>query len=354
MTRTPPPPPRKPTPKQSSNPELPPKPYNFVSFPSERPNLQRPVGHHKYEHNRLHGTLYLTLKVQTSLHISTGIVAMGSDIGNNRIPLIKTMVQGVDQKLSIQGSSLKGCIRSVYEAITRSCICKTKANFRDIPEGYSKECKVDIKRETNKVCDACRIFGALNFQGLLDFNDAICLKIGSSNGFMPSLHAPRPHCKAYYKAGKIAGRKFYYNMSKSLDAGKDKGISVQQADREYTFTNQLHFQNLLSEELGTLLIILGQDKENCPIALKVGGGKPIGMGTMTVNIDKIELVNNLKRRYSSYELSKDDELTGEELQQFIKRKIQEAIHSHLLQEDQLKQLKAILSYPSKREPLSQY
>ncbi|WP_427156970.1 RAMP superfamily CRISPR-associated protein [Aliinostoc sp. HNIBRCY26] len=353
MSRTPYQPPRKPNSAGSSNPELPPKPYDFVSFPSERPNLQRPVGHDKYWSDRLHGTLYLTLKVQTSLHISTGIVAMGSDIGS-RIPLIKTMVQGVDQKLSIQGSSLKGCIRSVYEAITRSCICKTKANYRQIPEGYGKECKVDIRKDTNKVCDACRIFGALNFQGLLEFHDAVCLKSGFSNGFMPSLHSPRPHCKAYYKAGKIAGRKFYYNMSKSIDEGKDKGISVQQADREYTFTTQLHFKNLHSEELGMLLIVLGQDKENCPIALKMGGGKPIGMGTMTVTIDKIEPLHNLIRRYSFYELSKDNELIGENLKQFIKEKIQEAINSHLLQKDQLKELKAILNYPSNHEPLSQY
>ncbi|KZL50506.1 hypothetical protein [Nodularia spumigena] len=99
-------------------PELPPKPDELVSFPKERPNLQRPVGHHKYLSDRLHGTLYLKLKVQTSLHVSTGLVVMGSDI-DSKVSLIKTMVQGVDQKLSIQGSSLKGCIRSVYEAITK-------------------------------------------------------------------------------------------------------------------------------------------------------------------------------------------------------------------------------------------
>ena len=60
-----------------SSPELAPKPYEFVSFPQEKPNLQRPVGHHKYLSDRLHGTLYLTLKVQTSLHVSTGVSCHG-------------------------------------------------------------------------------------------------------------------------------------------------------------------------------------------------------------------------------------------------------------------------------------
>ncbi len=331
-----------------SSPELPPKPYEFVSFPKEKPNLQRPAGHHKYFSDRLHGTLALTLKVQTSLHVSTGVVVMGSDIGQ-KISLIKTMVQGIDQKLSIQGSSLKGCIRSVYEAITRSCICKTKASFREIPEGYARECKVDIRQDINKVCDACRIFGALNFQGLLDFNDANCLNTGFLNGFMPSLYAPCASCKAYYKGGNIAGRKFYYNMSKAIDKGEKEGISVQQAEKEYTFKTEINFKNLLPEELGTLLIVLGQDKENCPIALKVGGGKPIGMGTMIVNVDKINQRQNLKQRYSSYQDSENDDLIGDKLQQFIKDKIK-AAHLGLIQKEQLQQLTDILRYPSTREP----
>ena len=92
-------PPKKPIPKSASQSENA-KPYNFVSFPKDRPNLQRPYGHHKYDQNRLHGTLYLTLKVQTPLHVSTGAVVLGSDIGT-KISLIKTMVQGVDNKLSI-------------------------------------------------------------------------------------------------------------------------------------------------------------------------------------------------------------------------------------------------------------
>lgn len=45
------------------------------------------------------------------------------------------MVQGVDQKLSIQGSSLKGCIRSVYEAITNSTLAVITNRYRDkIPQ----------------------------------------------------------------------------------------------------------------------------------------------------------------------------------------------------------------------------
>ncbi|MFM7369161.1 MAG: RAMP superfamily CRISPR-associated protein, partial [Sphaerospermopsis kisseleviana] len=266
-------PPKKPIPKSASQSENA-KPYNFVSFPKDRPNLQRPYGHHKYDQNRLHGTLYLTLKVQTPLHVSTGAVVLGSDIGT-KISLIKTMVQGVDNKLSIQGSSLKGCIRSVYEAITNSTLPVITSRYKDKIPPERLSCK-----NKEKLCPASRVFGALDWQGLIEFNDANCEIVSFSTGFMPSLYRPRPdQSKAYFISGKVAGRKFYFNTSKAIDKGQKEGISVQQAGREYTFKTEIQFKNLLPEELGTLLIVLGQDKKY-PIALKVGGGKPIGMGTM--------------------------------------------------------------------------
>ncbi|QOV22544.1 RAMP superfamily CRISPR-associated protein [Anabaenopsis elenkinii] len=318
------------------------KPYQLVPFPKEPPKLQRPVGHHKYFRNRLHGTLYLTLKVQTSLHVSTGLVVLGSDI-NRKVSLIKTMVQDVDQKLSIQGSSLKGCIRSVYEAITNSTLGVVTNKYKDKMPHDRLPCK-----NKEKLCPASRVFGALNWQGLLDFNDATCTTTDFSLGFMPSLYSPRPNTQAYFITGKAAGRKFYFTTNKAIDKGENSGVAVQQAGREYTFMTQLHFKNLLSEELGTLLIALGQDPKY-PIALKVGGGKPIGMGTMTVSIDKILQPQDLTQRYSSYQVSAPDEITGENLAQFKQQHIQ-AAHSRLIEKPQLEKLAAILRYPSDRQP----
>ncbi len=357
MTSTPPRKPQRPTPptpprsRNFSQGTAAPKPYELISFPKERPTLQRPVGHHKYDSNCLHGTLFLTLKVQTSLHVSTGVVVMGSDIGS-RVPLIKTMIQGIDQKLFIQGSSLKGCIRSVYEAITRSCLCKTKAKMNQIPDGYG-ECKININKNLVSVCHACQIFGALNWQGLIDFSDAKCEKAGFSTGFMPSLYSPRPDvCRAYFdEKGKVAGRKFYYHTIRAIDKGQNQGITVQQAAKEYTFTTQLHLRNLKPEELGTLLIVLGQDPKY-PIALKVGGGKPIGMGTMTVEVTAVQVLQTAKDwrdRYSAYTPSQSLSLTGDALQQFISRQIQ-AAHSRLIQTPQLQELGEVLRYPTDREP----
>lgn len=351
MTSTPPRRPQKPTPQSPPSSRdysdgISPKPYDLISFPKQKPSLQHPAGHHKYHPHLLHGTLFLTLKVKTSLHVSTGVVVMGSDI-NSRVPLIKTMVQAVDQKLSIQGSSLKGCIRSVYEAITNSTLAVITSRYRaDIPP-ERLPCK-----NKKELCPASLVFGALDWQGLIDFSDAKCENAAFSTGFMPSLYRPRPdQRRAYFdEKGKVAGRKFYYHTISAIDKGQNQGIAVQQAAKEYTFTTQLHFRNLKPEELGTLLIVLGQDPKY-PIALKVGGGKPIGMGTMTVEVTAsqvLQTAQDWRDRYSAY-TPPSDLLDGDVLQQFIHKQLQ-AAHSRLIQKPQLQELGEVLRYPTDREP----
>lgn len=353
MTNNPLPKPRRSTPPPSSpvsnNPAETgePKPYELISFPKERPPKNPPAGHHQYLGDRLHGTLFLTLKVQTTLHVSTGVVVMGSDIGS-RVPLIKTMVQNIDQKLSIQGSSLKGCIRSAYEAITNSTLAVITSRYKDKIPQERLPCK-----NKQELCPASQVFGALDWQGLIEFSDAKCENTGFATGFMPSLYRPRPdQRRAYFDAkGNVAGRKFYYHTIRAIDKGQNQGITVQQAAKEYTFKTQIQFKNLTAAELGTLLIVLGQDPKYA-IALKVGGGKPIGMGTMTVEVTAARVLQNkgdLRDRYSSYNPPESDSMTGTKLQQFMQKNIQ-AAHSSLVQATQLQQLAEVLKYPTDREP----
>jgi hypothetical protein len=306
------------------------KPYRFIPFPQTPPPKARPAGHDRYLKDRLHGTLFVTLKVQTPLHVSTGLVAMGSDIGS-RVPLIKTMTLGSDRRLLIQGSSLKGCIRSLYEAITNSTLGVITSKYKDKMPRDRLPCS-----KKDELCPASQVFGALDWQGLVEFSDAMCESINYGTGFMPSLYAPRPQSREYY------------NFAKSIDKGQQQGIAVQQATKDFTFKTQIHFKNLKPAELGTLLIVLGQDP-NYPIALKIGGGKPIGMGTMTVTVREIERTGNLSDRYSSYIAPESDRLTGESLKQFMREQIQKA-HSDLIQVPQLQQLAEVLHYPTDREP----
>jgi CRISPR/Cas system CSM-associated protein Csm3 (group 7 of RAMP superfamily) len=319
-----------------------PKPYDFVSFPERRPTLSAPIGHDRYHPNRLHGALNLTLQVQTALHVSTGITGLGSDVGS-RLPLIKTMTTTA-QQLVIQGSSLKGCIRAVYEAMTNSTLAVITSKYRDKIPPDRLPCK-----DPKQLCPASRVFGALDWQGLVEFSDATCQSKQPSIGFMPSLYGPRPEqSQAYFTRGRATGRKFYYNMTRVIDRGENRGIPVQQASRQYTFKTTIHYKNLLPEELGILLMIFGQDPQS-PIALKVGGGKPIGMGTMTTTITAIDHVQDISDRYRDYRVA-NAQITGSAMQSFMQTQIAAAKGSQLLEKAQWQQLATILKYPGDREP----
>ena len=253
------------------------KPYQLIPFSPQRPNLNSPTGHDKFQSGYLHGTLFLSLTVRTPLHISTGILVMGSDINLDH-ELILTMTQGTDENPIIPGSSLKGCVRSVYEAITNSTLGIINRYFQEkIPKNRLPYGQKNSECSKNKLCPASRIFGALNWQGLVSFTDAKCQQT-SVIQFIPCLYPPQLkinnnlNSKYFDENGKVKGRKFYYHTMRAVN----QGVPACCAGTESIFTTRLHFKNLKPEELGTLLIILGQDP-NYPISLKIGAIKPVVM-----------------------------------------------------------------------------
>ncbi len=114
------------------------------------------------------------------------------------------------------------------------------------------------------------------------------------------------------------------------------------------FTAKIRFRNLKQSELGVLFTVLGYNKDY-PFALKIGGGKPIGMGTLTTEIIEMDCPENVRDRYLSY-YTDSDPLTGNSLDDFIKEAIEQAHQSQLIQRQQLEELQKILTYPTDREP----
>ncbi|MBE9067530.1 CRISPR-associated protein [Leptolyngbya cf. ectocarpi LEGE 11479] len=327
--------------KNSVDDEGPDKPYELVPFPRQRPALKKPVGHHRYIDDGYHGTLHLTLKVKTALHVSTGITAMGSDVGS-RVPLIKTMTRSQDKQLIIQGSSLKGCVRAIYEAITNSTLAVVSGRYRQKMPRDRLPC-----RKKDSLCPASQVFGALDWQGLVHFTDATCASTKTVTGFMPSLYRPRPDERgAYFNRNEAAGRKFYYHATAAVDGG-NRGTPVQQAGTEYSFKTDLQFLNLSKAQLGALLIALGQDTKH-PMALKLGGGKPVGMGTIEVEVREIDVTQNVRDRYTSYTTPDANKLTGEAIQPFIVELTNAAKTSKLIEEPQLEALAEVLAWPTTR------
>ena len=341
-------PPTRPVGRSNNVEDLPDKPYELISFPRQRPVLKKPVGHHRYTQDGYHGTLRLSLRVKTALHVSTGITAMGSDVGQ-KVPLIKTMTttQGQNQQLVIQGSSLKGCVRAIYEAITNSTLGVVSSG-KKIPKGKRMPRDREPCGDNKKLCPASQVFGALNWQGLVYFTDARCNQRKPSTGFMPSLHRPRPDKREnYFDRGTATGRKFYHHAREAVDGGT-RGTPVQQAGTEYTFHTDLQFLNLSGAQLGTLLVSLGQDEEY-PMALKLGGGKPVGLGTVEVTVREAEVTQDVRDRYAQYQVPDAAKLTGEALAVFLQDKVKAAHREKLIEAAQLAELHKVLSWPTNRE-----
>jgi CRISPR/Cas system CSM-associated protein Csm3 (group 7 of RAMP superfamily) len=316
------------------------KPYDFVSFPAGEPVRERLAGHDRFLPDRYNGVLHLQLTVETALHSATGSIVLGSDVGASE-PLVGPLVQRNGQWI-IQGTSLKGCIRSVYEAITNSTLGVKTAVA--VP-GYRQPSNASKKNPD--LCPASRVFGALGYQGLVEVSDAVGDRAPSIVRVMP-LHAPKMGPAYKDETGQVKGRKFYHHAKRLAEGGT---IPIQVAIAQSQLTAQIHFRNLESADLGALLIALGQDPKHS-FALKLGAAKPLGLGTVSVVVTAAEIIQGTalkQNRYLSY-VAESNVLQGDKLKQAIATHIQTA-HKGLIEEPQLQELAAILKFPGDREPM---
>jgi len=357
------------------------KPYAFVPLCSNPPQRQPKTelqSQGSFATELLTGKLYLQLTVKTITFVSSGITARDSDLALNQnqaqrpdpfaraskaqktpVKLVKTAILEENNYI-IPGSSLKGVIRSAYEAITRSCLCvleskrqeimETDRTCVNIPAEY-KQCvgSGDQDQTEAALCPACRVFGAMGWKGLVHFRDAHITGSHPLSTLSP-LFAPDKDYEGNKKIskfyvdenGQICGRKFYRQAQKAV-GGK---LPIQSIGVGTTFTTEILIKNLKREELGALLILLGQDPKS-PLALKLGAGKPRGLGTLRVEVTAFEQINHWQDRYSDYDQSGIVTLEGDRLKVMMQAAIEDAKHrSGLVQQAQLKALTHILKWPT--------
>ncbi|NPV30708.1 MAG: hypothetical protein HPY58_13905 [Firmicutes bacterium] len=252
-----------------------PKPYDFVPLP-DRVERVKPAGHDSLKRGLLSGVIMGELVALTPVHVASGSIEL---TGSGRIPLVKAHFR-IGGKIAIPGSSLKGAVRSVVEAITRSCVRVQSRTLRDrIPREF-EPCKSND--ENALLCPACRLFGAMGYQGQVRFVDALLIQGKLTTILTPSLFAPRTHARVYYdRSGTVIGRKFYFHGQPA------KGnVPLEVCEAGSRFRLRVDFTNLTGPELGVLLTALGQG--NPPFVLKLGGAKPACCGSIEVRIESVE------------------------------------------------------------------
>jgi hypothetical protein len=296
-----------------------PKPYDFVPLPEDKIKLEDVNGHHIYQDQNLTGYITTTIIARSPVHVGSGLLELSE---NKRYPLVKGLLRSQNQPV-IPGSSLKGCIRSIVEAITASAVQVTRA--RELPRQYKPPIAIE------KLDIAQQIFGTLDYQGLVRFHDAV-LEVGEVE-IVPSVQLFRPRSESYntYFDGSMPkGRKFY--MHGKLAEGN---LPLEACAVDSRFFLRIDFENISRAQLGVFLIALGIAEPR--FNPKLGGAKPACLGT--IEFTDLNIFNaDRQNAYHNFELTYQA-LTADEF-------IQTAFANNILLTKQLNKLAEILQWPN--------
>jgi len=314
------------------------KPYDFVPFPKERPDRKKGAGQDKLDARLLSGTLELTLRTLTPVHVGLGysdFIKAGDQEYLAALQASKPIREEgtTRRRYLIPGSSIKGAVRSLVEAITRSCIRITQGKHRPyIPQGYGGCMSV------NDLCIACRLFGAQDYQGHVSFEDAVAPRGSLVLLGTPLLWTParggRGLPPRYLERDRAKGRKFYRHARPPT--GADPRACIKSGAE---LPLRIHFLNLSEAELGVLLTALGQHPKH-PFPIKLGGGKPVGLGSVQVKCQRINLLQGVDALKATGRLGQAKTLVGDDLNDFLTQCANAA--NTLIDGDALGKLKTIL------------
>ncbi|MFQ3611966.1 MAG: RAMP superfamily CRISPR-associated protein [Fimbriimonadales bacterium] len=317
------------------------KPYDFVPFPEGSPKRERVKGQSAYHSDCLTGWLELKLKTLTPVHVASGFMDFVSAGGQEVLASLQSSIRkhgdsGVKRTYVLPGSSLKGAIRSLVEALSPSCVRVVSGMTRKtVPQRFSP-CKPP------DLCPACRLFGAQDYQGQLSFEDALVPSGSLARFGTPILWTPARGAKTLPSCyldpqGQLLGRKVYYHYEPAT--GPDSRALVKRGVR---IPCRIHFHNLANGELGLLITALGLNP-NHPFPIKVGAGKPVGLGSVQVHLQALILLqgNQSVRQVGRLGAMSAQRLTEEDLQNTLQTLCQTALEDGLLLEEQLAELASI-------------
>ncbi len=311
------------------------KPYDFVPI---APMVKRQTVGHEQVRGEGYNTGHLTYQIQTLSYL---FVAGGSYMLADNVPPHEAVVRDfyrIQGKPAIPGSTLKGVVRTVVETISPSCLTVTRLNPNQIPH-RPKSPKDRCQPE--QACPACSMFGRLNRMSKVTFTDAKLARGKLQHYRLPALFSPRERVARhiYQAGGKVSGRKFYYHGKPRED---ERQPPVEALPPKSLLRGEIHFENLTDAELGLLILALGLDTS---FTLKLGGGKPVCLGSIQVQPGELALVTAADFLHAE---PVSAPLSGEAMVKVMADKLRAAYRQKLILNDQLTKLREIWRYPNDR------
>lgn len=306
------------------------KPYGFV--PLVENCEQKPAfSQQSFEKGTYSGKLMIELTVRSLLHIGSGYNLCNE---NGKIENLTMRRQG---RVVIPGSSIKGAVRAIAEAVSYSCAVK-------LPDARLHELKAALPKVNRNSCDnlsrmcpACSMFGMVskndNYKGKISFGEFVCIGEASiRKEELPLLESPfknypREHdtfagrynygnerlyyCRAcengncdtcskynyFEQVGKVGknremqfrGRKFYHSNHSdggaTIDAESKKILLYEMLEPGSVLKGEIAFQNISREELKLLAYALNV---NGQFQMRLGYGKPLGYGKVEFSLKEVE------------------------------------------------------------------
>src|ERR1700752_3785470 len=107
-----------------------PKPYQLIPFAAGQPKREKPAGHDRALEQRLTGWLDIELETLTPLHVASGITDFVKGGGREQLALLQVSIgrfhvsdpDKIVSRAVLPGSSIKGAVRSLAEALSPSCL----------------------------------------------------------------------------------------------------------------------------------------------------------------------------------------------------------------------------------------
>jgi RAMP superfamily len=296
--------------------------YDFVPLPPDVARRKRSEAQwDRRAEGTLSGLLRVTFRAEQAVHVGSG----HKRLHENKVLRAGVRIQG---QPGIPGASLKGALRSRFEAITRSCLQhKPSSNKPATIRSRTGVRKAQLARSAvdrpffqgmcreDSLCPACALFGRMSLRSRVTARDLSCAPgvtfqvapiheqfgpnlhhVGQAvrrsgaepRGTRPAENRPRPAETSsgaysdrgagneYFEVHSLHGRKFALGMGPINDK-QPQWLEVIPAGS--LITGAIALWNVLPGELGGLLAALGRTPAS---TLKLGAGKGRGFGRLVL------------------------------------------------------------------------
>lgn len=251
----------------------------------------------------LSGVATIEFVCEQPIHIGSGFKRV---IG----PRVVRSAVRIHDGLGLPGSSVKGMIRSRYEAITYSCtsapkVPKGKGDLWEVKSStgikYARfrnglfRTEVFRACSSDEMCPACALFGRMSQRSRVTVTDFHAPAQGEFALFdLPEQFGPNIHhvgaakiiadehsrdrsSNQMFEVSDLKGRKFALGEGRRVENAKPQPVEVIPAGT--ILQGQIRFMNVMPMELGGILAAIGKVPAS---KLKIGAGKCYGLGRMSL------------------------------------------------------------------------